>query len=507
MLNYGNMQPYQAQNIPNYYHTQNVQIRPIMQNPVIMPNPVTMPSQVIIQNPVIKANPVNIQNPVIMQNPVNFKNPVIMQKPVMMPNYVIAPNQSNMQTFHNLQNMQMIPKIPNNQKIVSQADFVDCNKAVPINIIIKALKSICKIAIRGNSNVNATGFFMKISDTQKYLITNYHVINQNNIYDNIEIEIHNQKKMKLNLNNREVKYFPKPKDITMIEIKTSDNIYNDILFLDYDLNYQKGYYIYQNAIIFLIQHPNGKNAEYAPGKIININNFEFDHNIGTKSGASGSPIILFNENIDSIQVIGIHKEANFIKNLNTGTFIGEIFNKEKYNIPKNNNKYSFNNYLTNTNHMFSGCSSLTNINLSNFNTQMPPTDTTIVINPPDEIITQIKDANEEKIYEYITENDCEKGNKIKVTFMNTRESKVIILINPNRTTEELVKYFFKIIQRPSLYKEENIGLLINGGNIDRKSKNEIKSLFQLSDEKKELKIIVADPDEKLKGTILDQIIL
>ena len=118
-------------------------------------------------------------------------------------------------------------------------------------------------------------------------------------------------------------------------------------------------------------------------------------------------------------------------------------------------------------------------------------------------ITQIKDANEEKIYEYITENDCEKGNKIKVTFMNTAGSKVIILINPNRTTEELVKYFFKIIQRPDLYKEENICLLINGGNIDRKSKNEIKSLFQLSDEKKELIIIVDDSDEKLKGTILD----
>jgi len=39
-------------------------------------------------------------------------------------------------------------------------------------------------------------------------------------------------------------------------------------------------------------------------------------------------------------------------------------NKGKYII-----KYSFNNYLTNTNHMFYGCSSLTNINLSNFNTK------------------------------------------------------------------------------------------------------------------------------------------
>jgi len=286
---------------------------------------------------------------------------------------------------------------------------------------------------------------MKVSDTEKYLITNYHVINQNNIYDDIEIEIHNKKTMKLNLNNRKIKCFPRPKDITLIEIKNIDNIYNDVLFLDFDLNYQKIYYIYQNAIIFLIQHPNGKNAEYACGKIVNINNFEFDHNIGTKIGASGSPIILFNENIDTIQVIGIHKEANYSKGLNSGTFIGEIFKKENNNILNNskinnyiiaeiyikdndinkdiriinsyeeykrnifdkeikkelmneeeikkceiriNNqiipfsyffkftkkgkyiiKYSFNNYLTKTNFMFYKCSSLTNINLSNFNTQ------------------------------------------------------------------------------------------------------------------------------------------
>ena len=32
-------------------------------------------------------------------------------------------------------------------------------------------------------------------------------------------------------------------------------------------------------------------------------------------------------------------------------------------------KYKFKNYLTNTNYMFSNCESLTNLNLSNFNTQ------------------------------------------------------------------------------------------------------------------------------------------
>ena len=83
---------------------------------------------------------------------------------------------------------------------------------------------------------------MKVSDNEKYLITNYHVISQNNINDDIEIEIYNEKTMKLNLNNRKIEYFPRPKDITIIEIKSNDEIYNDILFLDYDLNFKRGYY-------------------------------------------------------------------------------------------------------------------------------------------------------------------------------------------------------------------------------------------------------------------------
>ena len=46
------------------------------------------------------------------------------------------------------------------------------------------------------------------------------------------------------------------------------------------------------------------------------------------------------------------------------TYLYKFTNKGKYII-----KYSFYNYLSKTNNMFGGCSSLTNINLSNFNTQ------------------------------------------------------------------------------------------------------------------------------------------
>ena len=244
----------------------------------------------------------------------------------------------------NIPNEQNVPKIENrpiNQNMANRQNPIDrknngyematSNKSVPVDIIIKARQSICKIIIKSNTGViYGTGFFMMVSDTEKYLITNNHVISQNNINDDIKIEIHNQKSMKLNLNNRKIEYFPKPKDISIIEIKNNDEIYNDILFLDYDRNYVGGYKnMYQNVPIFLIEHPNGGIAECGNGKIVNIyNGFEFDHDISTEEGASGSPIMLYTKNINSIQVIGIHKEVNYDKKLNSGTFIGEIFNNE-----------------------------------------------------------------------------------------------------------------------------------------------------------------------------------
>ena len=207
--------------------------------------------------------------------------------------------------------------------------LVGYNIPLSVEVVSKAIKSICKITIKKNpENIYGTGFFMKISDNQEYLLTNYHIVSQDNINDDIEIEIYNHKKMKLNLNNRNIKYYPYPKDITMIEIKNYDSIYNEIKFLKYDLSYKTGYDIYKDAIIFSIHHANGESAQCAGGKIRNIDGFEFDHSIPTENGSSGCPIILLSKNINSILVIGIHKEANTLKKLNTGTFIGEIFNNE-----------------------------------------------------------------------------------------------------------------------------------------------------------------------------------
>ena len=140
----------------------------------------------------------------------------------------------------------------------------------------------------------------------------------------IQIELWNDKIIKLNLYGCYIKFLEKPKDITAIEIKNSDNIGKDISFLKYDYNYIKyGYKIYNDRKVFSIEHPLGKSAYVAPGKIIGIDDFEFEHDISTDQGSSGCPIILLNDDLNSIFVIGIHKGA-ITKDINGGTFIGEI---------------------------------------------------------------------------------------------------------------------------------------------------------------------------------------
>ena len=222
-------------------------------------------------------------------------------------------------------------EINNVSKNRAKIEVLTEQRIIPVKIITKVIKAICKIKIKPKKGRTkfATGFFMNYSKSLKCLMTNYHVINPNLEFEFIEIEIHNENKMLLKLNNRTAKFIERPKDLAMIEIKKSDEIYNDIEFLDYDYNYSiNGYAIYKNLDVFSIEHPNGGEAKYSSGKIIDIDGYEFMHNISTDKGSSGCPIILLNDNINLIQVIGIHKEGYEAIKLNGGTFIGEIFNKE-----------------------------------------------------------------------------------------------------------------------------------------------------------------------------------
>ena len=208
------------------------------------------------------------------------------------------------------------------------------HRQVPLNVVNNFPKSICKITFTNNEDQKSygTGFFM-IYESLKCLISVYHVINENLINKSIEIEIFNNEKFNLDLQSRFIKFFKQPKDISIVEIKDSDGI-KDIEYLNYDKNNKEGYSQYKGMEVLSLGYPNGGDLSIGSGKIININGYEFEHNIPIEEGSSGSPIILFNLE----KVIGIHKHGDLEKRVNVGTFIGEIFDEIKNDLKELNNE-------------------------------------------------------------------------------------------------------------------------------------------------------------------------
>ena len=79
---------------------------------------------------------------------------------------------------------------------------------------------------------------------------------------------------------------------------------------------------YINKEIYIVQFPEGKNLSFSKGIIKSINDHELIYDESTRSGSSGSPIILK----DSTEVIGIHKQRNLYKKENYGNLMKSILN-------------------------------------------------------------------------------------------------------------------------------------------------------------------------------------
>lgn len=202
-----------------------------------------------------------------------------------------------------------------NNSIINEVFIKDkkINSKIDNDTINKVRIAVCKIIM---DKMIGTGFFM-IFQNRKFLVTCYHVINPE--IKNFEMEIWNKKIKKLELKNHQIKYFIEF-DVTVIELNNSENFINDIKFLDYDLNFIKGYNQYKNIEVFSLGYPYGGNLTSDSGIITEIKGWELYHNINTEVGYSGSPIILFT----TLKVIGIHKGGETKKNINFGIFIGEI---------------------------------------------------------------------------------------------------------------------------------------------------------------------------------------
>ena len=202
-------------------------------------------------------------------------------------------------------------------------------------IIDQMKKYICKIKIDKSS---ATGFFCKIPLSNQnsllpVLITNNHVIDNDIIKNKKEnIVIEREKKCEIfDLNDRFI-YTDNKSDITIIEIKNSDEINNYLELDDNIINNgtNKGYI---KESIYVLQYPKGE-LSVSFGVVYDIekekgNNFY--HLCSTDSGSSGSPIL----KVENNKLIGIHKIGNSEGNYNKGLFLNnaiKLFVKdyEKY---------------------------------------------------------------------------------------------------------------------------------------------------------------------------------
>ena len=135
--------------------------------------------------------------------------------------------------------------------------------------------------------------------------------------------------MKLDRSLRIIKLFEKPVDVIFVQIIESDKIPEDKFLLP-DLNYKNknNYSGYINSIVLLAGYPYdiqfNKERHISVGKIIQIyNNFEFQHELHTEAGSSGSPLCL----LSNQYVIGIHKKGSKMRKINYGTFIGYFLDK------------------------------------------------------------------------------------------------------------------------------------------------------------------------------------
>ena len=197
-------------------------------------------------------------------------------------------------------------------------------------IIEQMKKCICKINILSlYGQIFGTGFFCYIPYNNKkfpVMITNNHIINENNIKENefISIEL-NKKAKKINLKDNRIIYTNEKYDITIIEIIPEKDLIYYFLELDETIFKSESETPHMNKSIYLLQYDN--KASF--GILKNIEKCEIMHFCNAERGSGGSPIM----NLSNSKVIGIHFGCNNYKKYNIGTFlkypINEFINNYK----------------------------------------------------------------------------------------------------------------------------------------------------------------------------------
>ena len=190
---------------------------------------------------------------------------------------------------------------------------------------------ICKIH---NCRGNGTGFFCRIPYHNahiKILITNNHVLNENDVMDNKIITFsmnNNIKDIKIEKGRR--KYTSEIYDTTIIEIKEKDYLDDMIEYLEIDDDNLKAIKsenkqfleehfnnLYRNESLYVLNYLGGKEIVLSYGFFVKIEASKIYHKCCTNNGSSGAPILSLENN----KLIGIHNGSVNNFNFNLGTLI------------------------------------------------------------------------------------------------------------------------------------------------------------------------------------------
>ena len=235
------------------------------------------------------------------------------------------------------------------EEYIKEKELINAPKAIPINVleilISKAKTQICKIEC--NNGGHGTGFFCNILynyNIIKVLITNNHVLNEDDILKNktIKFSLNNDKQFyEIIMDGLRESYTSEKYDITIIQIKETDKL-DIISFFDIDNEIFNDDFIdkYKNKHVYLLHYPKGMEMELSNGLIKEIDEegYTIKHLCNSNAGSSGCPII----NSLNFLVIGIHKGAQKHGNYNLGTFLKKPIKEFIVQIKSNINEKKFN---------------------------------------------------------------------------------------------------------------------------------------------------------------------
>jgi len=337
-------------------------------------------------------------------------------------------------------------------KIKGSIDIISLDK---IKILTKQIKKcICRV----DGMKTGTGFFCKINYENKLtpvLMTNYHILSPDYYEYKQKITLSFDKNRILINIKQNIILYSSPNyeyDIIIIKLDELQNEITNYLEIDTQIFSKQSEETYKDESIYLLHYPNGTKPSISFGYgFKQYNEYQMQHLCNSEISSSGGPILSLATN----KIIGIHRGLITNQNeilINAGSFLKFPLNE------LNDNNQAKNDLIKGISKM-----EIKNNNIENKNK---------IYNKYNNL-KKDNNRNEAKLKNLSPEYK-------KVIFKTTSQYNKEIYIEPNKTINELIKLFFKEMNKPELFNDNDIAFLCNGSRLNKNSKISVSELFFLT---------------------------